>query len=310
MNPTSALENIYISPDESCNLHCRYCYTQKTKAVLSNQKILNFIKRYRQFVNLKSIIFCGGEVFILPNFIKLINPLLSQNIFITIITNGTVDHLDQITDPKNCQLLVSLDGPKNIHDANRGRGNFAKTKAFIRHALDLGFPVEIFFLITKDSYHYKDSFDLFDLPKTYLTDRLGSLNPQQILDIKQHYPTYPSKNLGCFQLALQSDGLIYGCCESSVTLAKISDPIPKIIKNFINSLNTCQKCKFWRSNDFFGAESSEVLTEGREHQEKSLRANTCLGCCHPDFLCGYQKELGLTSCCDVVKYFYPDSVET
>lgn len=305
------LESIYISPLESCNLHCRYCYTHKTKNVLSNSQILDFIKRYRSHLrstiyDLQSIIFCGGEVFILPDFIELVNTLLSQKIFISIITNGTIDQLNQITDPKNCQLLVSLDGPKNIHDANRGQGNFAKTKAFIRHALDLGFPVEIFFLITKDSYPYKDSFSLFDLPKTYLTDRLGSLTPLQILDIKQHYSTFPSKNFGCFQLALQSDGLIYGCCESPTPLAKISDPISKIIKNFEKSLSVCQKCKLYTGevNQFFARNHPRFL-RGREHEKLCLRAKKCAGCCFPSFNCGYSKQLQLHSCQDVIKSFNP-----
>jgi len=302
------LESVYISPLESCNLHCRYCYTQKTNTVLSNTQILDFIKRLQSAThNLRSIIFCGGEVFILPNFIQLVNALLSQKIFITIITNGTINQLDKITDPQNCQLLVSFDGPKNIHDANRGIGNFAKSKAFVKHALDLGFPVEIFFLITKDSYPHKDSFNLFNLPKTYLTDRLGSLTPSQILDIKQHYHTFPAKNFGCFQLALQSDGLIYGCCESPTPIAKISDPISTIIKNFNDSLKTCQKCKLYigEVNQFFGRNHPRFI-RGREHEKLPLQAkNKCSGCCCPDFLCNYKKQLNLSSCQDVIKSFHP-----
>jgi len=150
-----ALENIYISPTETCNLACRHCYTKRTKHILSNKQILDFIDKYNTFLksnefrNLKSILFCGGEVFLLPKFTHLINTLAQKNIFITIITNGTIDKLDQIKNPSNCQLLVSLDGPKAIHDQNRGQGNFDKTKKFIKHALSLGFPTEIFFLITK-----------------------------------------------------------------------------------------------------------------------------------------------------------------
>jgi len=278
-----ALENIYISPTEKCNLNCRACYTKKTKRILSNDQILDFVNKYNKFLksnefrNLKSILFCGGEVFLLPKFINLINTLIKKNIFITIITNGTIDKLKQIKNPSNCQLLVSLDGPKAIHDQNRGQGNFDKTKKFINHALSLGFPTEIFFLITKDSYPHIDSFNLFDLPKTYLTDRLHSLTTKQILNIKQNYPTYPAKSFGCFQLALQSDGFIYGCCESSLPLAKITDPISKIIKAFTNSLSTCTNCPLYQK--------------------------TCFGCANPNFLCGYIKELGCKNCQQVVKKF-------
>jgi len=277
---TQALENIYISPTETCNLACRYCYTNKNlprnggaKPILSNQQILDFIDKYRKFRNLKSILFCGGEVFLLANFTSLINTLIQKNIFITIITNGTIDKLDQIKNPGNCQLLISLDGPKTIHDQNRGQGNFDKTSLFIKHALSLGFPTEIFFLVTKGSYPYIDSFNLFDLPKTYLTDRLHSLTLKQVLNIKQNYPTYPAKNFGCFQLALQSNGLIYGCCESSTPLAYMTDPIPKIIKSFTNSLQICRQCQ------------------------------KCFGCCHSNFLCGYTKELNCKTCQQVVKTF-------
>lgn len=274
----TALENIYISPLEGCNLNCRYCYTEKTKNILTNEQILNFIEKYDSFLKsenckLKSVLFCGGEVFILPEFTSLINNLSKNNIFNTIITNGTIDKLEEIEDPSNCQLLVSLDGPEEIHDKNRGVGNFSKTKKFIEHAISLGFPVEIFFLITKDSYKYKDSFDVFGLPKTYLTDRRFSLSKEEILDIKKNYRTFPDKNFGCFQLSLQSDGNITGCCESFKILGKINDDPKKYVENFEKSINKCFKC------------------------------GKCKGCCESEFLCGYMKELSINYCKDVVNSF-------
>ena len=304
-----SLENIYISPLEQCNLHCRYCYTHKTKNILTDTQILRFIDRYSRFIhksyflNLKSVTFCGGEVFLLPFFPKLINKLITDNIFITIITNGTIDKLDQIKEPHNCQLLVSIDGPQEIHDANRGQGNFDKSVSFIKHALSLGFPVEIFYLVTKDSYRYIDSFNLLDLKITYLTDRLHSLTPSQTLNLKQNYPTYPSPNFGCYQLALQSDGLIYGCCESPIPLAKISDPIPKIIDNYHKSLLFCRKCvalDFSAHNECDPPAGGEP--EGSEHCKNLMQA-ICAGCCAPDYICGYKTELNLKSCKDVVKLF-------
>jgi MoaA/NifB/PqqE/SkfB family radical SAM enzyme len=249
MDFVSALENIYLSPLEACNLNCRYCYTKKTKNILSNRQILSFVKRYQKYLRnfsppsskgelkeglvLKSILFCGGEVFTLKNFPGLVNNLNSQGIFISIITNGTIDRLKSIKDPRNCQLLVSFDGPKTIHDANRGVGNYDKSVKFVAHALKLGFPVEIFFLITKDSYPFKDSFDVFNLAKTYLTDRLGSLTPHQVKDIRQNYRCYPPKNFGCSVLSLQSDGKFYGCCESTKSIGSLSDPLDKIINHYL-----------------------------------------------------------------------------
>ena len=283
----NALENIYISPLEKCNLNCKLCYAQKTPVNLTNKQILNFIKKYSKKIDLKSVLFCGGEVFMLPNFSKLVNQLIRTGIFVTIITNGTIDRLSEINDPTNCQLLVSLDGPKEVHDQNRGLGNFNKSISFIKKALSLGFPTEVMFLITPESYPYRNLFtqsvnSLINnhVNFNYITEkaiffdprleRMG-LTPNQILDLKKNYPSIPGKNFGCFQLSLQSNGLIYGCCESSIPLAEMTDPVEKIIENFKKSLDPCRKCQ------------------------------KCHGCCHSEFLCGYIKELGLKNCKEVIK---------
>ncbi len=261
-------ENIYISPLELCNLSCLYCYTQKPKTILSNDQILDFIDRYQQILTnpknnffrnfnaqhlteeknsfkdlkLKSIIFCGGEVFTLPDFPELINQVLDRNIFVSIITNGTIDKLDQIKQPHNCQLIVSFDGPKKIHDQNRGLGNFAKSKKFVNKALKLGFPIEIFYLITKDSYPFKDKLNIYNQHKTYLTDRLGSLSSDQVKNIRNNYDCYPPKDFGCNIFSLQSNGKFYGCCESTRSIGSLSDPLEKVIQNYIDIITKHPKC--------------------------------------------------------------------
>lgn len=311
------LENIYISPLELCNLACKICYTNKTKSILSNEQILHFIKEYqvslanlknvflpsiqrgqstltaskkifKSLPSLKSIIFCGGEVFTLPTFVNLVNSVLSQGIFISIITNGTIDHLDQIDDPQNCQLLVSFDGPEDIHDANRGRGNFQKSLSFVDHALQLGFPVEIMFLVTPQSYPYLDTFNIRGLKNNYITQKTKfytdkhplsndqnaiGLTPDQIINVKKNYSSLPDKKFGCYQFTLQSNGHYYGCCETPFSIGKIGDNLDQVIDKFIHSLDTCGACSL------------------------------CGGCTSPNFLCGYKKELKLLTCQEVVNKF-------
>ncbi len=306
----SNLESIYISPLEGCNLTCKYCYTHKTSDVLSNQQILDFVDQYQKFLNensentffscfehasihakkknvlkknfhLKSIVLCGGEVFLLPDFPQLVNTLIDKDIFVTIITNGTIDRLGEIKKPDSCQILVSLDGPKDIHDQNRGIGNFEKSIKYIKHAQELGFPVGIMFLVTKDSYLYKDTFldylkteyNLKNIELTYLTDRKMSLTNDQCLDTKLHYPTFPAKNFGCYQLSLQSNGNITGCCESSISLGKITDDPQIYISKFIKNISPCFTC------------------------------GLCQGCCDQSYLCGYPQEFHQKSCQDIIKLF-------
>ncbi|MFA6602934.1 MAG: radical SAM protein [Candidatus Shapirobacteria bacterium] len=301
-----ALENIYISPSELCNLHCKDCYTQKTRPLLTEATITSFIARYQSFLatnqlTLKSILFCGGEVFTLKWFIPLVNSLLSQKIFITVITNGTINHLSQISDPQNCQLIVSLDGPKSVHDQNRGLGNFQKSLSFVKNALKFGFPTEIFYLVTKDSYPFIDTFSNYlskklahqstgELKITYLTDRLGSLTQAQVLNIKRNYPTYPNRRFGCFQLSLQADAQFYGCCESNQPLGTLNDPLNVIVSNFTQSLSPCLSCP-------------QTLVS----QKSSQALRRCFGCCQPNYLCGYTKEFNQPNCHLVVQSLHDAS---
>jgi MoaA/NifB/PqqE/SkfB family radical SAM enzyme len=360
---SSALENIYISPLEVCNLKCHLCYTRKTRNILTNAQIVDFINKYSNFIhksyflNLKSILFCGGEVFLLPDFPTLVNQLLSQGIFVSLITNGTLDRLDQIKDPSNCQILVSLDGPQEVHDHNRGPGHFDQSLKFIQHALQLGFPTEIMFLVTAQSYPFIDSFPktlnklvradcLAPLPNrsplrlNYITYKspfytdshplsqntpaTAALNPAQIINLKKNYPSIPDKKFGCFQLSLQSNGQIYGCCESPYSLGKIDDHPRVYINNFFQALDPCTHCLLnnltltssttlasHSSSDALNADSNYKFfarnhpkrSDGREHEKFHMlsRESLCHGCCAPDFLCGYKKELHLTTCQEVVK---------
>ena len=359
------LSSLYISPLETCNLHCRLCYTRKHPHQLTNSQILDFVDKYQDFVTdqpngflralnvathsprskkcvtdqkLNSITFCGGEVFLLPGFPNLVNQLLSRKIFITIITNGTLDRLSEISDPANCQLLVSLDGPKDIHDANRGKGNFAKTIDFIRHSLRLGFPAEIMFLITKSSYPHLDSLPqelqaTLGLPIKFnhitykshsytachplsqSTPGSQSLTPEQIIHIKHHYPSIPGPQFGCSQISLQSDGQIYGCCESPTPIGQISDPISQIVNNFSSSLSICKKCPIFTDDQSLRAQRTSALanpkvvrskaksTSGGSTAKNWLPNLKCYGCCSPGFLCGYKKELQLTTCQQVIGKF-------
>lgn len=339
LSVVTALENIYISPLELCNLNCRHCYTNKTRHILDNTAILNFTKKYSGFLrsnslSLKSILFCGGEVFILPGFTRLINNLLKKGIFISIITNGTVDRLDKIKDPTNCQLLVSLDGPAEIHDKNRGKGNFQKSINFINHAFDLGFPVEIMFLVTPDSYPYRQTMpgllkDLtgHELNLNYITQKTifytdnhplsnqknkkPALTSDQIIDIKKNFHSIPDKNFGCFQLSLQSNGNLYGCCESPHSLGTLSDPLQSIIDNFLKALSPCMSCavsSFAGNQESFRGHSLKATLNAKHSSEpeNSCQENSglCSGCIDPDFLCGYKKELSLSTCQQVVESFH------
>jgi organic radical activating enzyme len=268
MHFNDILTHLYINPLERCNLRCKICYTKKTNAILSDTQILDFVKRYNKTIPITSITFCGGEVFTLPYFTNLINKLTDQGIFISIITNGTIDRLNELARSNNINLIVSIDGSPEYHDKNRGKGNFAKSFQFLEKAHAIGFHTEIFSIVTVDNFDDIGTFEKYiknrlksgvsityhpRKPLSYLTHHpisnvVGTvkgfdfLTREQMLELLRTKKTFPPKELGCYQISLMSDGRVYGCCEGTVPIGTIRDDIKILIKKLEQRLAGCLAC--------------------------------------------------------------------
>lgn len=279
------LGHVYISPLERCNLCCKMCYTKKTASTLTQNDILEFVRQYGKIVPIQTVTLCGGEVALLPWFGDLVNELVHLGIFVQIITNGTIDFLDRIANPNSVNCIVSIDGLPPYHDKNRGLGMWEKSLGFLERATQRGFHIEIFSVVTRQNIANIDAFEKMvkkrlgrDIPITYhprknreylshhpLSNTLGEvagfdfLLPDELSALMKTKKTFPPKNLGCFQIALMSDGLVYGCCEGTVPIGKISDSPETLI---------------------------EALHSRLEQWEKVSASATCLGCSQPDFVCG------------------------
>lgn len=284
------LKHLYINPLERCNLRCKICYTRKTDPTLSKVEILDFIEKYEKEQTLETVTFCGGEVFVLPYFCAVVNFLTNKNIFVQIITNGTIDKLKEFNNPNLVNLIVSIDGMQKYHDLNRGEGNFDKSITFLKKAIKLGFHTEIFSIVTKQNLSQLDLFEnnIKDIlnknipityhprkPPEYLmhhpisnikgeVDNFDFLSAEELIMLMKNKNTFPPKNLGCYQIAVASDGKIYGCCEGTIPLGNINDSVDLLI---------------------------EKMKERLESWEKSVSLHNCLGCSSPDFVCGIKSFL-------------------
>jgi MoaA/NifB/PqqE/SkfB family radical SAM enzyme len=239
---------------------------------LSEQDILNFIDRYQKKINVKMITFCGGEVFLLPYFSELVNKLTEEyDIFVQIITNGTIERLDELARPNSMNLIVSIDGAEEYHDKNRGKGNFKKSIEFLKKAKAMGFHTEIFSILTKQNYsqiakfekeifnsvekieityhpkkpiEYLENHPIDNINKT--NEGFDFLTDEQMQEIYQSdLQIFPPKDLGCFQISLFSNGKIYGCCEGVTEIGSINSTVEEIITKLKNSIkDNCADCKF------------------------------------------------------------------
>ncbi len=285
----TVLHHLYINPLEKCNLKCKICYTRKTSPILSAEQIMVFLEAYQKAHALQTITFCGGEVFALAYFPQLVNTLVRQGIFIQVITNGTIDTLDQFENPNAINLIVSLDGLANYHDANRGEGSFQKSLTFLEKAKKMTFHTEIFSIVTRQNLLNIDSFEEFlhkkfgDIPVTYhprkpptyllhhpVSNIVGQvtgfdfLTPKEMVTVMRERTVFPPKNLGCYQIALMSDGKVYGCCEGVTPLGTMYDPMITLFQQLKKRVIS------W--------EASNTLAN-------------CLGCSQPDFMCGIKEYL-------------------
>ncbi len=284
------LRHLYINPLEKCNLKCKICYTKKTAPTLTLTEITDFVTRYLAVQAVDTITFCGGEVFALSYFPQLLNDLTAQDIFVQVITNGTIDQLDTIKRQNSVNLIVSIDGTELLHDANRGEGTYQKSLKFLKKAHQLGFHTEIFSIIHQQNLHHIDEFEQVltaelgflpnityhpRKPPTYLSAHpvanitgevadFDFLTREQMLEVMKTRNVFPPPHLGCYQIAVTSSGKVYGCCEGTTPIGAITDTPVQLINQLKNRVET------W---------------------SQTSHLKNCLGCSQPDFMCGIKSYL-------------------
>jgi sulfatase maturation enzyme AslB (radical SAM superfamily) len=206
------------------------------------------------------------------------------------ITNGTIDKLDQLIQPNSINLIVSLDGLKTLHDANRGEGNYQLSTDFLRKAHKLGFNCEVFSIIHQQNLQHLDEFEAglnqelgFSPPITYhprkppqylsshpIANIMGEtagfefLTRAQMLEVMKTRQVFPPKELGCYQIAVASDGKVYGCCEGTLALGHMTEPVTSLVAQLK------ARVEAWSTDNHWAG---------------------CLGCSQPDFMCGIKTYL-------------------
>ncbi len=134
----------------SCNLRCRMCGQWSEEGYIHNRvknpgsqmeladwkRLVDEIAAYK----IRFILVRGGEPFLFPGIIELLEHIHSKGIFISIDTNGTVlkKYAADLVRIGNMHITFSVDGPEEIHDSVRGvKGSFQKTKENIALLHDL-----------------------------------------------------------------------------------------------------------------------------------------------------------------------------
>lgn len=140
---------ISIRITNACNHRCAVCgqygkngymHGEKGKALLGNTPYAKYKEIVDQLSSYKPIYyFTGGEPFLYPDFVKLMNYIKRQGSIVTVVTNGVKlkETAAEIVRNRWDMVLVSFDGPEHIHDTCRGLKGAYKTAVEGLHELRL-----------------------------------------------------------------------------------------------------------------------------------------------------------------------------
>lgn len=154
-------ETLYLFLNDVCNLRCRYCrYMNQMpfdKKIVEmdytvGKRLLDVFVEQSNIRKRRTVVFFGTEVFIsfelmkkLIEYIKNISPCSEVVLF----TNGTLvdEQKAYFLADMDVKCIVSIDGPKEIHDGERvygnGKGSFLKVSAGYRTLRESGLTVGI-----------------------------------------------------------------------------------------------------------------------------------------------------------------------
>ncbi|MBI3185974.1 MAG: hypothetical protein HYZ28_27880 [Myxococcales bacterium] len=111
-----------LSPD--CVLRCAHCYfftSDLSAAQLGDEELLRRLAEVRDGYGLRSALWVGGEPLLRAGVLRRAIELFPRN---AVVTSGMVP----IPPDLEAGVLVSVEGPEDLHDRLRGRGAFGRVE--------------------------------------------------------------------------------------------------------------------------------------------------------------------------------------
>lgn len=282
---------LYIEPISACNLRCKLCYSNVINGeeanVLPKEKIINVVQKFSDFKKSRiDIYWCGtGEIFLhkdFPSIVNHLNSVIKSGINHTVMTNGTIDRLDEFNQFNNISFRVSIDGPREHHEWNRGKGTYDKCIDFCKKAHKLGCKkIEIRTLVTKDNVLLLPDFEnelkekvskdiRFELITPYSSSDLktvksrfvkgGIEDDKRILSrdelkriIKSRYgEKYPNiledRPDIVLSICLTCQG-VFSCCEGIFKIGDIETEMSVLYDDLLKSKDKCKLCPLYGKCD-------------------------------------------------------------
>lgn len=150
----------WYSITEECDLHCKFCFADSSKALpdeLTTQEIYALLDNIAE-AGTESIVFGGGEPTLRDDLLEVMNYGAKwKNMFVALNTNGQHidrDYAHRLASAGASQVKVSVDGLRESHDWNRGRGTYDRCIEALKNCVEAGIGSVIWIAtISQMNYH-------------------------------------------------------------------------------------------------------------------------------------------------------------
>lgn len=182
-----------INLTDTCNLSCMHC----SRKELLNSSKHNFISNWREIVDKLSdngviqIFLTGGEPFLHPDILDMIQYIKERKIYIAILTNGLLltenmlNKLESMLIDDFDYIQISVDGITNTYEFMRKGAKFNQ----LEHRLNLisNYSIKTQIAMVLNEITYKEMFDVYKLCLKYNVDfiRYMPMFDNNTVDISQ-----------------------------------------------------------------------------------------------------------------------------
>lgn len=131
----SAPNRLYLELTRSCGLRCRLCYNaagRPFKDELSTAQFCSLLDQMDE-IGVFEARLTGGEPTDRPDFLEILDYAISKDFYVSLATHGVWERqlLEQVCQRNIDDVIVSLEGPKEINDHFRIGGSYDTTVATI-----------------------------------------------------------------------------------------------------------------------------------------------------------------------------------
>jgi len=145
---------VILCVTNKCNLACSYCYGEHSKRNswidFTTDELLSMVRSLGK-LGTSVLQIQGGEPLLRQDLYPVIKEAKRYRMICDIVTNGTLVHARKEVLSLFDRVCVSLDGPREVNDKNRGEGAFDRCINGIEEILRIGLPLRISSVLTLDT---------------------------------------------------------------------------------------------------------------------------------------------------------------